>query len=559
MTSSSQPGGFAGCHAPWVSFDPLPLVDYEIVLAVGNQVYVHENPIKPTMRESKPLRGVILPTKQLLVTISIPEAMTTLHEHLCKSETRVHLTFRGLYDFTEVARAVFQVRLVQSVLRDWVSQVQPSAGSDPRTLDPSAVWVDRGAKDHLKLFISQHLTIERVLDGLDIDSKQAKALHDDVLTRALAFFDQLRPLSLRELVMMDDTLAIYTRENGILEARPDIVKNVIKHLEEARQFRSRAQKAFRVISDMFRLRELNHKTHHDLYDRLKVDGSLDMIVLPVFGAAAKLKLDKDYHEISDEDLRQVNESRDYFLNESQWSTDIEEASAKKLDGSLESDKTIPKGLRLYRVSVVDIAQRTGSVGRVIQIGATRTITLDTPLPLRVEADPEPCQAPGDAEINELTRLVKSQAERLARLEQSQAERLTRLEQSQAEKTALGSVEERYPATVVAQRSLVAVPGMAVEVEGHNLPALLEFWTQSVSSSGPVVAKLLCDGETVYWQMIPSDKHESYVGFKMSHLMPRLHAGRHHISVAFEGLGQTVFVGQPNAAIRRLSVLEIPRR
>ena len=249
------------------------------------------------------------------------------------------------YDFTRVARGSISLSMVGSAVRRIFDEVRPQGN---RGDVPAEMWVSRRALDEIASRIHQRIVQSGRNAGLSPESwKALQAAADKSLT---GYFASLHPEDLAGVIGRDaDLWIVYTADSGKLEARPVMVDDKVTLKERSEEYHKKGANFLKAVQDVFKKGSYSRESHHELTEWLKLNGDVGVNVPPFFSGSTKLGLDKPSTEITDEDIRQANESRDYFLNDSARRDELKTRITEKTQGEMKMYATKTKTLDLYRL------------------------------------------------------------------------------------------------------------------------------------------------------------------------------------------------------------------
>ena len=323
--------------------------------------------------------GFIVPTNRKSIEWIVPETMTHLRQQLTTEPETVSLRFIGKYDFERVAFGRVSVGLVGRVSRDVLEEVHPSKFDT----QASVFWVDRRTRDRVKTRINQGITQTDINVGLS--SEDWAAIRDEKARSADHYFDRLPAYNLAKLMDDTDVSVIYTASGGKVEAKPLITKNQVALHERAEAYESRLRQDLKVLQDVLRKGSIDRKSHKDLRDKLSIDGKIDVGIKLIRGSAS-LKLDKESSQLTDDELKIMNDNRDYWLSDSKLEQDIKSGVQEKVQGDMNEEKTMAKTLEIYRIDEREISARTGASGSHVKLLGYERVAILTESGLRIDGN-----------------------------------------------------------------------------------------------------------------------------------------------------------------------------
>ena len=139
------------------------------------------------------------------------------------------------------------------------------------------------------------------------------------------------------------------------------------------------------MQDVFKKGSYSRASHRDLSEKLKLNGEVGVNVMSFFSGSTKLGLDKSSTDITDEDIRQANEGRDYFLNDSARQTELNTRLTEKTLGEMKLYATKTKTLELYRVDSREIARTTAAAVIGSEDIGVENIAIENDITLQMES------------------------------------------------------------------------------------------------------------------------------------------------------------------------------
>ena len=281
-------------------------------------------------------RGMILPPARKAISWDVPEELDILRRQLAERPELVTVRVRVAYNFQAVAVGVIRTG-VAGIVEQKIKEVVRPIGEDQ---DLDELLVSRGVVNKLIAATVQNAIYYVENSGLDAaEWNSARESLDRVVATAL---ERLTVANLGDLMDLTNQKFIYRVTDGQVEAKPILSKNKVLQRDHEEEYHRKAKEAVKAISDVAHNNQDARKFHSELQRKLKLDASLGIDVVGIFGGDAEFHLEKDDKDLTESDVKQIAKSREYFLSDRNWEEEISHKVQDKIKGELIEEKISSK-------------------------------------------------------------------------------------------------------------------------------------------------------------------------------------------------------------------------
>jgi hypothetical protein len=352
-----------------ITITPLEVSGHSLLVRDMDKEYLLFDTNKPTR----------LTTQTVAFRVPMVSGAERLHERLSTVPEAVQLVFRAGYRFDRIAGLTVERRALASAWDKVLESVMPHKA--PRA---ESLLVDRDAEQTLQKMLAKELTTIVKSYGL------TSAEETDAIRLAMSQIEKLTvpssPLSVNELLELEQSSMVYTAASGKIEAKPATNEEVITKLKECQSLSKNIASVAESISDIANNTSLDDRKFHSSARKNVIDAGASGGFL-CFNARANFHLDKDEQQIDESDLKDIKIARTYAVNKSAYSRDVQESNSREIEGLLKKSGSTAPLLRLRRVSAGSLAAMAMHGWSVVRVTGSDVVFIDTPIALRATPTP----------------------------------------------------------------------------------------------------------------------------------------------------------------------------